>query len=101
MAPLPDKLTPFKTIFSGYFLKFLTEQVKSKLFCMVRVHDDFLRFVNYWENGLKVGQFVREGAIVYLTPCITQIISFYLLPLSTRGRWVVRNIQKYVYVVIK
>ena len=59
----PDltNLPPFRPFFSEYFLKFLTEQVKSKLFCMVRVHDDFLRFVNYWENGLKVGQFVREG----------------------------------------
>ena len=42
-------------------MKFWTELDKTKLFCKVRVHNDFHRFVNYWENGLKVGQFVWEG----------------------------------------
>ena len=59
--PYLTNLPPLKLFFSGYFLKFLTEQINSKLFCMVGVHSDFQRFANYWKNGLKVGQFVREG----------------------------------------
>ena len=73
-APPPPHLTkiphfrPFSRICFEIFDRM--SQRQGKFFCKMRVHSGFLRFANSLENGLKGGEFVKEGGgIIYLTPC--------------------------------
>ena len=63
---------------------------------MAGVHSHFQIFANYWKNGLKVGQFVREGGhslfnTLYLLVCLSIPDSFRKSHWNRKFHW--KNFQ--------
>ena len=77
MSPLPDKFPTLHTIFSKHFSKFLTDQVKSKLFSERLECTLTIKIINIaGKNGLKEDKFVCKGDIHLLLPCIFWLLTY-------------------------